>query len=59
MRRILDAEDSFPIENAKQIISTRNRIIYDYDNISDEIIWAIVTRELLKLEKEIEELIEK
>ncbi|WKN41839.1 HepT-like ribonuclease domain-containing protein [Tunicatimonas pelagia] len=57
VRRILNAEDSFPIINAKRIIGTRNRIIHDYDNISDEIIWAIVTRELPKLEEEIEGLI--
>jgi len=58
VKRILSAEASFPIENAKKIISTRNRIIHDYDNISDEIIWAIVTRELPRLEKEVTDLLE-
>ncbi len=41
------------IENAKQIIGTRNRIAHEYDNISDEVIWTIVIRELPKLKEEI------
>lgn len=55
----MDAERDFPIENAKRIIGTRNRIIHDYDNISDEIIWTIVTREFPKLREEIATLPEK
>lgn len=41
------------IQNARQIIGTRNRIAHDYDNISDEIIWTIIIRELPKLKDEI------
>ena len=41
------------IHNARQIIGTRNRIAHEYDNISDEIIWTIVVRELPKLKDEI------
>ena len=41
------------IQNAKQIIGTRNRIAHEYDNISDEIIWTIIVRELPKLKEEI------
>ncbi len=47
------------IKNARKIIGTRNRLAHEYDNISDEIIWAIVLRELPKLKKEIEELMHK
>jgi uncharacterized protein with HEPN domain len=57
VRRILDANNEFPIENARRIINTRNRIIHDYDNISDEVIWTIVTRELPKLKREIADLL--
>ncbi|WP_367281916.1 HepT-like ribonuclease domain-containing protein [Tunicatimonas pelagia] len=35
---------SFPIENAKQIVGLRNQIIYAYDNVSDENIWAIINK---------------
>jgi uncharacterized protein with HEPN domain len=41
------------IENAKKIIGTRNRIAHEYDNISDEVIWTIVIRELPLLKAEI------
>ena len=41
------------IQNARQIIGTRNRIAHEYDNISDEVIWTIVIRELPKLKDEI------
>jgi uncharacterized protein with HEPN domain len=44
------------IQNARQIVGTRNRIVHEYDNISDEIIWTIIVRELPKLKKEIIEL---
>ncbi|MBK9257977.1 MAG: DUF86 domain-containing protein [Saprospiraceae bacterium] len=41
------------IQNAIQIIGTRNRIAHEYDNISDEVIWTIIVRELPKLKDEI------
>ncbi|MET4080672.1 uncharacterized protein with HEPN domain [Pedobacter sp. UYP30] len=44
------------IKNAQKIIGTRNRIAHEYDNISDEVIWTIVLRELPKLKKEVRSL---
>jgi uncharacterized protein with HEPN domain len=41
------------IQNVRQIIGTRNRIAHEYDNISDEVIWTIIVRELPKLKDEI------
>jgi uncharacterized protein with HEPN domain len=41
------------IENARTIIGTRNRIAHEYDNISDEVIWTIIVRELPRLRAEI------
>lgn len=41
------------IQNARQIIGTRNRIAHEYDNISEEVIWTIIVRELPKLKEEI------
>lgn len=46
-------KSNFTIRNAQKIIGTRNRIAHEYDSISDEIIWAIVIRELPELKKEI------
>ncbi|MFC5282228.1 DUF86 domain-containing protein [Pedobacter alpinus] len=46
------------IENTSEIISLRNRIIHSYDNIDDAIIWAVLTRHLLPLKKQIVLLLE-
>jgi uncharacterized protein with HEPN domain len=53
--RILKTDPNFKLENAKNIIGTRNRIIHSYDNISDEVIWTIVCRELPDLKVQLEE----
>jgi uncharacterized protein with HEPN domain len=55
--RILKTDSNFPIENAKNIIGTRKRIIHSYDNISDEIIWTIVSRDLPKLKIQVEKIL--
>jgi uncharacterized protein with HEPN domain len=55
--RILKVDSDFSLNNAKNIIGTRNRIIHSYDNISDEIIWAIVCRELPDLKIQVEQLL--
>lgn len=39
------------------IVDTRNRIIHGYDNVSDDIIWSIVMKELPGLENEIDNLL--
>ncbi|HET6244202.1 MAG TPA: HepT-like ribonuclease domain-containing protein [Bacteroidia bacterium] len=44
--------------NARKIIDTRNKVIHGYDTVSDEIIWAIVIRELGNLETGINLLLE-
>jgi uncharacterized protein with HEPN domain len=49
-------KETIVIENAQKIIGTRNRIIHEYDNISDEVIWTIIIRELPKLKEEVEHL---
>lgn len=53
VNRIHKHDNRFKIDNAKRIIGTRNRIIHEYDNISVEIIWTIVTQELPKLKDEV------
>jgi len=54
MNRILKIDPEFPIQHAKKIIGTRNRIIHAYDAISDEVIWTIVVRELPMLKNQID-----
>ncbi|MEQ8417233.1 MAG: DUF86 domain-containing protein [Imperialibacter sp.] len=57
VRRVLDKEPEFPITNAIRIVGLRNQIIHSYDNISDENIWAILTKHLPLLKSEIKRLI--
>ena len=52
-RRILKKDPDFPIEYAKRIIGLRNQIIHAYDNISDENIWAIITKHIPNLKEEV------
>ena len=56
--RILKEDESFPLNNARRIVDTRNRIIHGYEKISDEIIWTIVTREFPSLREEVSNLLE-
>lgn len=57
VNRILKTDNTIQLDNAKNIIGTRNRIIHSYDNISDEVIWTIVSRELPDLKIQVEKLL--
>ena len=57
INRILNQDQNISIENARNIIGTRNKIIHNYDNISNELIWSIVINHLPKLKKEIQILV--
>jgi uncharacterized protein with HEPN domain len=53
VNRILKEDPNYQIENARNIIGTRNRIIHSYDTIADDMIWSIVIKNLPKLKVEI------
>ena len=57
MSRILKVEPNFPIQDAKDIINTRNKIIHDYEHIDHTIIWGIIINYLPALKTEIEKLL--
>ena len=57
INRIVTKDPNFPIDNARKIIGLRNQIIHAYDSISDENIWAIITRHIPELRTEINRLI--
>ena len=46
-------ERNLEITDKRKIISVRNRIIHGYDQVSDELIWSIITQYLPVLEKEV------
>jgi len=57
MSRILKIDPDFKIENARQIIDTRNWVIHGYDKVDDVIIWGIVSIHIPKLKMEITDLL--
>ena len=52
-------EPSTLIENDKQIVAFRNRLVHAYDSLDNSIIWAIVNRHLKPLKSEVETLLKK
>lgn len=53
LNKLKKIEPDLEIENAKQIIGFRNRLIHAYDSIDNSIVWAILNRHLNKLKVEI------
>ena len=58
VNRILSQNPNIEITNSRKIVDTRNRISHGYDSVSDDIIWAIVIRDIPKLTIEIENLLD-
>ena len=58
IHRIVRKYPDFYIENAHQIIGTRNRIAHGYDVISDEYLLDIIKYNLPALKKEVEHLMD-
>ena len=57
MNRILKIDKNITIQNAKEIIDTRNKISHGYDQINHAIIWGIVIKHLPILKSEVENLL--
>ena len=53
VNRISKKDENLEITKKRKIISVRNRIIHGYDQVSDELIWSIITQYLPVLEKEV------
>lgn len=56
-KRILMLQPDFPLPDSRRIVDTRNRISHGYDSISDDVIWAIINRDLPVLQKAVDELL--
>ena len=52
-------EPNISIENDKQIVAFRNRLIHAYDNLDNSIVWVIINRYTKLLKSEIENLLRK
>jgi uncharacterized protein with HEPN domain len=57
VNRILKNNPYIELSGSRFIVDLRNRIIYNYDNISYEIIWGIIIKHLPVLKNEISELL--
>jgi uncharacterized protein with HEPN domain len=57
VNRIIKRDKLFKLNNARQIIGTRNRIIHGYDKVTDDLIWSIIINHLPKLREEVENLL--
>lgn len=56
--RIIKLDESIHIENARQIVDTRNWVIHGYDKVDDVVIWGIISNHLPKLKVEVEKLLD-
>lgn len=50
-------EPEIEIQNDKQIIAFRNRLVHAYDSLDNTIVWAIMNKHLKPLKSEIENLV--
>ncbi|MDZ4149349.1 MAG: HepT-like ribonuclease domain-containing protein [Flavobacteriaceae bacterium] len=56
LNQLKKIEPDLEIENDKQIIGYRNRLVHAYDSIDNSIVWAIINRHLKKLKEEMQAL---
>jgi uncharacterized protein with HEPN domain len=54
LNQLKKEEPNLEVENDKQIIGFRNRLVHSYDSIDNSIVWAILNRHIKKLKKEIQ-----
>jgi len=58
LNKIKKNDLTIQIENDKQIIGFRNRLVHAYDSIDNSIVWAILNRHISNLKKKIQVLLE-
>jgi len=49
-------EPEIQVENDKQIINFRNRLVHAYDSLDNTIIWVILKKHLVPLREEVKQL---
>jgi len=57
VNKLSKLETNIQLENSREIVNFRNRIIHAYDSVDDSIVWAIKTNHLPVLKKEVEKLL--
>ncbi len=59
INRILVIDSNIEISDARRIVDLRNWIIHGYDQIDNVIIWGIISKDIPKLKKQVDMLIDK
>ena len=54
LNKLKKSEPDLIIENDRQIIGFRNRLVHAYDSIDNSIVWVILKRHLTNLKSEVE-----
>ena len=54
LNKLKQTESDLSVQNDKQIIGFRNRLVHAYDSIDNAIVWVIVKRHLLEFKNEIQ-----
>lgn len=57
INQLLKHDPKIVLDNAKAIISTRNRVIHAYDNVTPEFLWSLVINHIPKLHQDVEDLL--
>ncbi|MFW6096342.1 MAG: DUF86 domain-containing protein [Bacteroidota bacterium] len=58
INRILKINPDIEIPEARRIVDLRNWVIHGYDKVDDVIIWGIISRDIPKLKKQVEKLLD-
>lgn len=56
--RLLDLQPDIAIDNARKIVDLRNFVIHGYDKVDNVIIWGVISKDLPKLEKQVNDLLD-
>jgi uncharacterized protein with HEPN domain len=54
VRSILDIDPECRISSARKIVGLRNILAHGYDGVDDELLWAILQRDIPVLKKEVD-----
>lgn len=57
INQMLKHDSTIVLENAKAIISTRNRVIHVYDSVTPEFLWSLVIRHIPLLKDDVKKLL--
>ena len=57
INQLLKQDPTIVLDNARDIIGTRNRVIHSYDNVTPEFLWSLVINHIPKLHRDVAELL--